>query len=114
MSSKVRRELEDLDAAAGKLGVDFDNADCLLIPEVKVLLETQKRRRVQAGMERPTNEVFDKTLDYCSKFSAFSNANTVRHIKSTVDQTTYRPFEIGLLGNLGIESVEEARSLIPR
>ncbi|KND04807.1 DNA-directed RNA polymerase II subunit RPB4 [Spizellomyces punctatus DAOM BR117] len=112
-SRGARRDTEDLDSATGKLGADFQGVDCLLIPEVKLLLDMHKRRRMQSGIERPSNEVFEKTLEYCSRFTAFSNPNTVRHIKSTIDSSQYEPFEIGLMGNLGIESVEEARSLIP-
>ncbi|TPX63898.1 hypothetical protein SpCBS45565_g06251 [Spizellomyces sp. 'palustris'] len=74
-SRGARRDTEDLDAATGKLGAgldmsssadyfspDFQGVDCLLIPEVKLLLDMHKRRRLQSGIERPPNEFSVCTL----------------------------------------------------
>ncbi|KAJ3014742.1 RNA polymerase B [Thoreauomyces humboldtii] len=98
--------------ATAPASLNFNRAQCLLIPEVKVILDKEKREHGNSGIERPQNEVLEKTLAYCTRFSAYTNPHTVRHIKNTIDATRYSPFEIAQMGNLTIETPEEAKALI--
>ncbi|KAI8917075.1 HRDC-like protein [Powellomyces hirtus] len=110
---RTTREADNVDSSLAQLGAEFDKAKCLLIPEVKVILDREKRQHGKVGVERPHNEVLEKTLAYCTRFSAYTNPHTVRNLKRTIDQSRWYPFEIALMANLSIETVEEARALIP-
>ena len=54
-----------------------------------------------------------KTIDYCQKFSRFSNKQTVKDIRGLFPGEIYHEFEMAQLANLVCESVEEAVTLIP-
>ncbi|KAI8826588.1 HRDC-like protein [Fimicolochytrium jonesii] len=110
---RVRQAEDEIDASRAKLGADFDGADCLLIPEVSALLERQRDEQMQSGIERPHNEILSKTIAYCARFGNVNDSNTVRHMKHAYDNSRYYPFEGALLANLNIETVEEARALVP-
>ncbi|KAJ3187156.1 RNA polymerase B [Gaertneriomyces sp. JEL0708] len=110
----ARADFEDQDAGLARLGKDFQNANCMLIAEVKVILESIKNSRMAGQQGRPApNEILDKTLEYCNRFSQFTNPHTVKNVRSSVDRDKYHLFEIALMANLGIETVDEAKSLIP-
>ncbi|KAI8589599.1 HRDC-like protein [Geranomyces variabilis] len=109
---RTASDIDNIDAGTAQLGPEFDKAKCLMIAEVKVILDREKREVGKAGVERPHNEVLEKTLAYCTRFSAFTNPHTIRNLKRSIDPSKWYPFEVALLGNLTIESVEEARALI--
>ena len=54
-----------------------------------------------------------KTIDYCQKFSKFSNKQTVKEIRSLFPPEEFHQFEMAQLANLCCESAEEAVVLIP-
>ncbi|KAJ3218275.1 RNA polymerase B [Dinochytrium kinnereticum] len=88
MSKKNRRGItEDEDAAELHLGGEFQDVQCLLISEVRVLLEVAKERNRTEGRET-NSELFPE------------NEN-------------FHQFEMAQLANLCCESVEEAKALIP-
>jgi DNA-directed RNA polymerase II subunit RPB4 len=102
----TRRIEPEQDANQSQFGPEFQDCQCLLISEVKVLLEVSKNNNTN------TNEIVNKTFDYCMKFSRFNNKQTVKQIRSLFD-SDYHPFEMAQLANLTCESVEEACYLIP-
>lgn len=57
---------------------------CLLISEVKVLLQVQKANRMSGG--GVVNPVMLKSISYCDKFSKFSDRQTVKDIRNLFDQ----------------------------
>ncbi|KAJ2719283.1 RNA polymerase B [Coemansia sp. Benny D115] len=101
---------EKLDAATLDLGADFQDAECLLISEVKVLLEAQYDNKKE---EKNLKEVYTKTLDYVQRFSRYTNRDTIKEVRALLKPTDLEPFECAQLGNLCCNEYEEAKSLIP-
>ncbi|KAJ2764862.1 RNA polymerase B, partial [Coemansia nantahalensis] len=101
---------ESLDAARLELGVDFQDAECLLISEVKVLLEAQYDSKKE---EKNLDEVYTKTLEYVQKFSRYTNRDTIKEVRALLKPTELEPFECAQLGNLCCSEYEEAKSLVP-
>ncbi|KAJ2777160.1 RNA polymerase B [Coemansia javaensis] len=101
---------ESLDAARLELGVDFQDAECLLISEVKVLLEAQYDSKKD---EKSLDEVYTKTLEYAQKFSRYTNRDTIKEVRALLKPTGLEPFECAQLGNLCCSEYEEAKSLVP-
>ncbi|KAI0031440.1 HRDC-like protein [Vararia minispora EC-137] len=105
--SRHRQLVEEEDASALKLGPEFNNAGCLLISEVKYLLENRDK-------PAPDTAVYNKTLDYVKTFAKFNTteaAAAVREILRREDQLTQ--FETAQIANLCPADAEEARSIVP-
>lgn len=100
------------DLVHAKLGPDFQNAHCLFVSEVKMLLETRLAAR-EIDPKTKGGQTIHKTLTYCNRISNFNNQNTVKSLRNSIDMSKYHPFEIATIGNLGIESIEESKALIP-
>ncbi|KAJ2486186.1 DNA-directed RNA polymerase II subunit rpb4 [Coemansia sp. RSA 2050] len=81
---------EILDAGKLKLGEDFQDAECLLISEVKVLLEAQYESKKE---EKSLTDVYTKTLEYVQKFSRYTSRDTVKEVRALLKQTNLEPFE---------------------
>ncbi|KAJ1911464.1 DNA-directed RNA polymerase II subunit rpb4, partial [Coemansia sp. S17] len=69
------RAEETLDAGKLELGEVFQDAECLLISEVKVLLEAQYESKKE---EKNLTDVYTKTLEYVQKFSRYTNRDTIK------------------------------------
>ncbi|PVV03112.1 hypothetical protein BB560_002420 [Smittium megazygosporum] len=106
-----QRHTEDEDASLLKLGPDFQNADCLLISEVKILLETQRNAKIKEN--KKISDIIQKTLPYTQKFSHFNNQYSAREARKVLSTVELSSFEIAQLGNLGCSEPAEAKSLIP-
>ncbi|KAJ2458805.1 RNA polymerase B [Coemansia sp. RSA 2424] len=104
------RAIETLDAGVLELGEDFQDAECLLISEVKVLLEAQYESKKE---EKNLTDVYTKTLEYVQKFSRFTNRDTIKEVRALLKPTDLAPFECAQLGNLCCSEYEEAKSLVP-
>ncbi|KAF9047158.1 hypothetical protein BDZ89DRAFT_1058220, partial [Hymenopellis radicata] len=103
MSSRARRNLtEEEDASALKLGAEFNNAGCLLISEVKYLLENRDK-------EPPDTPVYNKTLDYVKTFAKFNTTDSA----SAVREAALTQFETAQIANLCPATAEEAKSIVP-
>ncbi|KIJ55547.1 hypothetical protein M422DRAFT_220275 [Sphaerobolus stellatus SS14] len=104
-----RKETEEEDAALLKLGSEFNNAGCLLISEVKYLLEHRDESKAP-----PDTPVYNKTLDYVKTFTRFQTsdaAGAVRDILRRESQLTQ--FETAQIANLCPVTADEAKSVIP-
>ncbi|KAI4520944.1 HRDC-like protein [Schizophyllum commune] len=104
---RPRTQLEEEDATTLKLGPEFAQAGCLLISEVKYLLENREKIA-------PDNAVYAKTLDYVKTFAKWhttDSASAVREILRREPQLTQ--FETAQLANLCPAEAEEAKSIIP-
>ncbi|KAJ7250501.1 HRDC-like protein [Mycena haematopus] len=125
MATKFRHrpQNEEEDAAALKLGVEFNNAGCLLISEVKYLLENRDK-------DAPDTKVYNKTLEYVKTFTKFNttdSASAVREcvysltgpihdadLKSTLRrEPALTQFETAQIANLCPATADEAKSVIP-
>ena len=62
-------------------GSEFDNADALLISEVKMLLEHRKAQHESQDDDQELSEVFTKTLDYCQTFSKYNSRETISAVR---------------------------------
>ncbi|CAE6431793.1 unnamed protein product [Rhizoctonia solani] len=94
MTTRTRRtQTEEEDAAALKLGSEFNNAGCLLISEVKYLLEHREK-------DSPDTAVYNKTLDPV-------------HSRVLRREPNLTQFETAQIANLCPADVEEARNIIP-
>ncbi|KDQ12986.1 hypothetical protein BOTBODRAFT_160896 [Botryobasidium botryosum FD-172 SS1] len=108
MASRSRRnQQEEEDADALKLGYEFNNAGCLLISEVKYLLEV---RHTAA----PDTPVFNKTLDYVRTFAKFNTSDTASAVREALKrEPALTQFETAQIANLCPVDAEEAKNLIP-
>ncbi|KAI8321065.1 P-loop containing nucleoside triphosphate hydrolase protein, partial [Martensiomyces pterosporus] len=101
---------EDEDAAKLQLGEDFQDADCLLISEVRILLEAQYDNKKE---DKSMTNVYEKTLEYVQKFSRYTNRDTVKEVRALLKTSNLEPFECAQLGNLCCNDYDEAKALIP-
>jgi DNA-directed RNA polymerase II subunit RPB4 len=53
-------------------------------------------------------------MEYCNRFSKFSNKQTVKQIRNLFPDDVYHEFEMAQLANLTCETAEEAITLVPR
>ncbi|ELR25354.1 DNAdirected RNA polymerase II subunit rpb4, putative [Acanthamoeba castellanii str. Neff] len=105
---------EEEDASLLRLGLDFQNANCLLNSEVAILLEhRQQTAAVQEEGEAELSNVFLKTLSYVQRFSRYKTKAAVKEVRSLLTEKELEEFEIAALSNLCPETAEEAKSLIP-
>lgn len=108
-----RGALEHEDAATLSLGEEFNNAQCLYISEVRILLEAQQDSKESGTENRPTTSITTKTLDYVRTFSRFTNRDSVREVRQLLGKDDLAQFEVAQLANLCCEDAEEAKALIP-
>ncbi|CAD6570198.1 MAG: hypothetical protein CYPHOPRED_003797 [Cyphobasidiales sp. Tagirdzhanova-0007] len=103
----ARRAGEDEAAGAElKLG-EFDTAGCLVVSEVKILLEKRERAA--------DNAVYRKTIDYVTNFARFGTEDACAAVRKALQKdATLKQFEIAQLANLCPNDAEEAKALIPR
>ncbi|KIY71890.1 hypothetical protein CYLTODRAFT_368537 [Cylindrobasidium torrendii FP15055 ss-10] len=108
MAHRARGNIaEEEDAATLKLGPDFQNAGCLLISEVKYLLENKDR-------EPPDTAVYTKTLEYVKTFAKFSSTDSAGAVREILRrEAQLSQFEIAQIANLCPATSEEAKSIIP-
>ena len=92
---------------------DFENADALLISEVKMLLEHRKAQYESQDEDHELSEVFTKTLDYCQTFSKYNSKETIHAVRGTLQKQKLHKFEIACLANLAPTTDEEAKALLP-
>ncbi|EKM50014.1 uncharacterized protein PHACADRAFT_105721 [Phanerochaete carnosa HHB-10118-sp] len=110
-----RPQVEDEDAAALKLGSgmanlasEFNNAGCLLISEVKYLLENRDK-------EPPDTAVYNKTLEYVKTFGKFNTTDAASAVRETLRrEPALTQFETAQIANLCPADSEESKSIIPR
>ncbi|OJT10899.1 DNA-directed RNA polymerase II subunit rpb4 [Trametes pubescens] len=79
MSLRHRPAHEDEDASALRLGPEFNNAGCLLISEVRYLLEHRPSEKAA-----PDTSVYKKTLEYVKTFAKFDKPEAAAAIRDLV------------------------------
>ncbi|ORX95239.1 DNA-directed RNA polymerase II subunit RPB4 [Basidiobolus meristosporus CBS 931.73] len=113
-AKKLRRgQVEEEDASQLKLGEEFQNAQCLFISEVKILLEAQRDAKVDEVGEKSLTSVFQKTMNYVQQFSRFTNRDTVREVRQLLSKQQLEQFEMAQIANLVCEDSDEAKALVP-
>jgi len=111
MTTRLHRRVvqEEEDEATLKLGPEFNNAGCLLISEVRILLKEREGKKMP--IDTP---VFNKTVEYVNLFSKFATEDAIGIVRSTLRrQSNLTQFETAQLGNLCPSTAEEAKSIIP-
>ncbi|KZS94651.1 hypothetical protein SISNIDRAFT_453601 [Sistotremastrum niveocremeum HHB9708] len=104
-----RAQIEEEDAAALKLGPEFNNAGCLLISEVKFLLEHRDDTR-----DAPDNAVYNKTVEYVNTFTKFNSADAASAVRETLRrESLLTQFETAQIANLCPAEADEAKSCVP-
>lgn len=94
-----------------EFGADIET---LLISEVKQLLDHRKSQNESAEDEQELSEVFKKTHAYCTRFSKYTNRETIGAIRTLLaHKKNLHKFELAQLANLCPETPEEAKALIP-
>ncbi|KAJ3504132.1 hypothetical protein NLJ89_g8099 [Agrocybe chaxingu] len=110
MTTKLRHHRplnEEEDASALKLGAEFNNAGCLLISEVKYLLENRDK-------DAPDTAVYNKTLEYVKTFAKFNTTDSASAVRETLRrEPNLTQFETAQIANLCPADAEEAKSIIP-
>ncbi|XP_025031125.1 DNA-directed RNA polymerase II subunit RPB4 isoform X2 [Python bivittatus] len=104
-------------AAAGTdiraVDVEEDASQLVFPKEVHMLLEHRKQQNESVEDEQELSELFMKTLNYTGRFSRFKNRETIASVRSLLLQKKLHKFELACLANLGPETAEEAKALIP-
>ncbi|XP_057548240.1 DNA-directed RNA polymerase II subunit 4-like [Amaranthus tricolor] len=106
---------EEENAAELKLGEDFIKAKCLMNGEVSMILE-HRLEQLQQVSEDPLNQmpqVFEKSLQYVKRFSRYKNPDAVRQVREILSRHQLAEFELAVLGNICLETVEEAIAMVP-
>ncbi|TFK51819.1 hypothetical protein OE88DRAFT_1628538 [Heliocybe sulcata] len=109
MTTRLRHrpQAEDEDASVLKLGPAFNNAGCLLISEVKYLLENRDK-------DAPDTAVYNKTLEYVKTFAKFNTTEAASAVRETLRrEPLLTQFETAQIANLCPADAEEAKSIIP-
>ncbi|KAJ6529994.1 HRDC-like protein [Mycena vulgaris] len=109
MATKFRHrpQNEEEDASALKLGAEFNNAGCLLISEVKYLLENRDK-------DAPDTKVYNKTLEYVKTFTKFNTTDSASAVRDTLRrEPALTQFETAQIANLCPATADEAKSVIP-
>ncbi|KAJ7248460.1 HRDC-like protein [Mycena rebaudengoi] len=102
-----RPQTEEEDASALKLGAEFNNAGCLLISEVKYLLENRDK-------DAPDTKVYNKTLEYVKTFTKFNTTDSASAVRDTLRrEPALTQFETAQIANLCPATADEAKSVIP-
>jgi DNA-directed RNA polymerase subunit F len=117
MATKMEVEpVVEEDATELRFGKDFDNADALLISEVKMLLEHRKAQHESQDDDddQDLSEVFTKTLDYCQTFSKYNSRETISAVRGALQKHKLHKFEVASLANLAPADADEGKSLLPR
>jgi DNA-directed RNA polymerase II subunit RPB4 len=109
--------------------VEFNTAGCLVISEVKVLLETVRDRDVPdtacvsvfytLNLYRPLNpdgcRVYNKTLEYVRTFAKFTTADATMAVRTALGrEPALTQFETAQIANLCPADADEAKSIVPR
>ncbi|EJD07325.1 uncharacterized protein FOMMEDRAFT_164324 [Fomitiporia mediterranea MF3/22] len=98
---------QEEDASVLKLGPEFNNAGCLLISEVKYLLENRDK-------DAPDTVVYNKTLEYVKQFAKFTTTDSASAVRETLRrEPLLTQFETAQIANLCPADAEEAKSIIP-
>ncbi|KAJ3297064.1 RNA polymerase II [Rhizoclosmatium globosum] len=114
MNRNRNQKIDEEDATENKFGKEFQEAQALLIAEVKVLLDASEQRRMMG--EEPSVAATDikrKTIEYCNRFGRFSDKQSIKEVRQLFPLDQFSQFEAAQLVNLGCESSEEAKILIP-
>jgi len=107
MAARLRQQQDEEDASQLKLGREFSNAGCLLISEVKLLLEARQRAP-------PDTQVYNKTLDYVRTFTRFPSTEATSAARQLMRRTLeISQFETAQIANLCPQTADEAKSCIP-
>ncbi|CEP01970.1 RNA polymerase Rpb4/RPC9 core domain-containing protein [Plasmodiophora brassicae] len=118
------------DAATLELGPDFDRkrVRCLWNSEVAIILNhhiNQKREAADADDSAEISPMIQQTLNYVQKFSNYKTKEAITSARELVKDVDAQgnpvsnryadldQFEIAAINNLNIQTVEEARTLIP-
>ncbi|KAI0640807.1 HRDC-like protein [Trametes meyenii] len=110
MTLRHRPAHEEEDASALRLGPEFNNAGCLLISEVRYLLEHRPSEKAA-----PDTTVYKKTLEYVKTFAKFDKPEAAAAIRETLRrESALTQFEIAQIANLCPVTAEEAKSIVPR
>ncbi|VDO03865.1 unnamed protein product [Rodentolepis nana] len=106
--SQMRAVNDESDAKELKFPPEFENAETLMISEVKFLLENRKKQNeTNLAHEVELSANFTKTYNYATQFSKFNNRDTIE------TQKRFHNFELAAIANLLPDTAEEAKVLIP-
>ncbi|VDK36120.1 unnamed protein product [Taenia asiatica] len=112
--AQMRAVDDDSDAKELKFQKEFENAETLMISEVKFLLEHRKKQNESNPIhELELSNNFTKTYNYATQFSKFSNRETIESVRNLLVQKHFHNFELAAIANLLPDTAEEARVLIP-
>ncbi|GAA47564.1 hypothetical protein CRM22_009706 [Opisthorchis felineus] len=112
--SQMNAVSDDYDACELKFPKEFENADTLMLSEVKLLLEHRKEQNESATVhELELSQAFTKTLNYATQLSRFNNRETIESVRSLLSQKRFHGFELAAIANLLPDTAEEAKALIP-
>lgn len=109
-------QLIEEDASKLQFGDDFANCPCLMTAETLILLQFQKHAfptDSSSSQEKSFSSLFHRTLRYATDCSRYSNQETIREVRSGMSDSGLVEYEMAQIGNLGPETAEEAKCLIP-
>jgi len=107
--------VDEEDASELRLGPDFDEAHCLSLAEVKIVIESKRDDDREQAQETSTTStrVFEKTLAYVQRFSGNTTGPAASAIRNLHVDAGLHDFEGAVISNLTPQDWDEAKTLIP-
>ena len=122
----TKTETVESDASTLTFAAEFKSAHPLLVSETLLLLQSYQTQREQQAQNTGIPytglpPVSQKALEHCQAFSQYSNREIVREIRQSMLRRTGEERkgrglvegEMVQVGNLGPETTEEAKALVP-
>ncbi|GAA98764.1 uncharacterized protein L969DRAFT_49717 [Mixia osmundae IAM 14324] len=104
---------EGEDVAQLKLGKEFEKASCLMINEVKMLIDNQGEDAKRVSREPGQLNVTKKMWEYVERFSPGLEPSDIARLRSALLRESLADFEACSLANLRPKTVEEAKAILP-
>ena len=107
--------VDEEDASELRLGPDFNEANCLSLAEVKIVIESKRDDDREKAEETSTTRtrVFEKTLAYVQRFSGNITDVATSAIRNLHVDAGLHDFEGAVISNLTPQDWDEAKTLIP-
>ena len=115
MATNIPQDIQEENAAELQFPKEFENqsTETLLISEVNLLLQHRIKQNENSEEEQEFSDVFNKTVNYTTRFSRFNNRETIATIRQILGQKKLHKFELAQIANLAPETPDEAKGLIP-
>lgn len=106
-------EEQEEDARTLKLGRAFADANALTYSEINILLKHYISNKRAADSNFQLNPMLKLAQEYAERFASTSNSDVAQQIRNVMVDQGLGEFELAAIANLGLDSAEEVRDLVP-